>query len=51
MIVDSGALAHTEQLIAGKSDAAFAALERLDVDGTSRYALRLLAEAAVTRSA
>ncbi len=51
LIVDSGALAHTEQLIAGKSEAAFAALERLDIDGTSRHALRLLAEAAVTRSA
>ncbi|WP_052274445.1 polyprenyl synthetase family protein [Arthrobacter sp. L77] len=51
LIVDSGALAHTEQLIGQKSEEAFAALEDLTVDPVSLRALRLLAEAAVTRTA
>ena len=51
LIVDSGALVHTEQLIAQKSGDAFAALERLGIDTVSRRALHLLAEAAVTRNA
>ncbi|WP_104179394.1 polyprenyl synthetase family protein [Arthrobacter sp. B0490] len=51
LIIDTGALAHTEQLIAVKSEAAFAALDRLEVDAVSRRALSLLAEAAVTRTA
>ena len=51
LIVDRGALAHTERLIAEKSDEAFTALERLTVDPVSQQALRLLAEAAVTRTA
>lgn len=51
LIVDTGALAHTERLIAEKSDEALTALERLMVDPVSQQALRLLAEAAVTRTA
>ncbi|MFJ6003676.1 polyprenyl synthetase family protein [Arthrobacter sp. NPDC092385] len=51
LIVGSGALDHTEQLIAEKSEDAFTALEGLPIDPVSRRALRLLAEAAVTRSA
>ncbi|MCU1634138.1 MAG: polyprenyl synthetase [Micrococcaceae bacterium] len=51
LIIASGALAHTEQLIASKSEQAFRALEELDIDAVSMEALRLLAEAAVTRSA
>ena len=51
LIVDSGALVQTEQLIAQKSGDAFAALERLGIDTVSRRALHLLAEAAVTRNA
>ena len=51
LIVDSGALVHTEQLIAQKSGDAFAALERLGIDTVFRRALHLLAEAAVTRNA
>ena len=51
LIVGSGALEHTEQLIATKSEDAFTALEGLPIDPVSQRALRLLAEAAVTRSA
>lgn len=51
LITASGALAHTERLIAEKSAEAFEALSALPVDGMSRRALHLLAEAAVTRSA
>ncbi|WP_434991875.1 polyprenyl synthetase family protein [Arthrobacter sp. Ld5] len=51
LIVDSGALAHTEQLIGQKSEEAFSALGDLEVDPVSLHALRLLAEAAVTRTA
>ncbi|MDQ0734340.1 polyprenyl synthetase family protein [Arthrobacter agilis] len=51
LILDTGALAHTEQLIAERSEAAFTALDRLEIDEVSRRALRLLAEAAVTRTA
>ncbi|WP_051477243.1 polyprenyl synthetase family protein [Arthrobacter sp. Br18] len=49
-IEDSGALAHTEQLIARRSADAFLALEGLTIDELSAAALRALAEAAVTRS-
>lgn len=51
LIVASGALAQTEKLIEERSAEAFRALARLEVDATSLEALRLLAEAAVTRTA
>jgi geranylgeranyl diphosphate synthase type I len=51
LIVESGALAHTERLIAEKSEEAFSALAGLGIDAVSRRALQLLAEAAVTRTA
>ncbi|KQN99781.1 polyprenyl synthetase [Arthrobacter sp. Leaf234] len=51
LIVASGALAQTETLIEERSAEAFRALAQLDVDTTSLEALRLLAEAAVTRTA
>jgi geranylgeranyl diphosphate synthase type I len=51
LIVESGALAHTERLIADKSEEAFSALAGLGIDAVSRRALHLLAEAAVTRTA
>ncbi|MHA7239032.1 polyprenyl synthetase family protein [Arthrobacter sp. TMS1-12-1] len=51
LIVGSGALAHTEELIRQRSEEAFAALDDLAVDPVSLRALRLLAEAAVTRTA
>jgi geranylgeranyl diphosphate synthase type I len=51
LIIGSGALAHTERLIAEKSDEAFTALAGLGIDAVSRRALHLLAEAAVTRTA
>ncbi|MHA7281167.1 polyprenyl synthetase family protein [Arthrobacter sp. MDT2-2] len=51
LIVESGALAHTERLIAVKSEEAFSALAGLGIDAVSRRALHLLAEAAVTRTA
>lgn len=49
-IEDSGALAHTEQLIAGRSTDAFLALDALPIDDLPAAALRALAEAAVTRT-
>ncbi|MBG6218023.1 geranylgeranyl diphosphate synthase type I [Arthrobacter sp. CAN_A6] len=49
-IVDSGALAHTEKLIARRSADAFRALDSLAIDGLPAAALRALAEAAVTRT-
>ncbi|TYC98549.1 polyprenyl synthetase family protein [Arthrobacter echini] len=51
LIVESGALARTEELIEGKSAEAFEALTRLPADGVSREALHRLAEAAVIRTA
>ena len=51
LIEDSGALAATETLIDGHTQAAFDALEQMPVDGTTRAALRSLAHAAVTRTA
>ncbi len=51
LITGSGALELTERLIAEKSEEAFTALARLEVDAISRQALQLLAEAAVTRTA
>lgn len=51
LVTESGALAHTEELIAQKSTEAFEALAGLDIDSPSRLALHLLAEAAVTRTA
>ncbi|WDF34495.1 polyprenyl synthetase family protein [Arthrobacter agilis] len=51
LIVASGALADTERLIEEKSAEAFAALDVLGTDPVSTQALRLLAEAAVTRTA
>ncbi|AUZ89144.1 polyprenyl synthetase, partial [Arthrobacter agilis] len=51
LIIGSGALAHTEHLIARKSEEAFEALAGLPIDTVAKRALRLLAEAAVTRTA
>ncbi len=51
LIVESGALARTEELIERKSADAFDALTRLPTDAVSREALRRLAEAAVIRTA
>jgi geranylgeranyl diphosphate synthase type I len=51
LIEGTGALTATEALIRSRSDEAFEALETLPVDEVPRRALRLLAEAAVTRSA
>ncbi|MHA7219564.1 polyprenyl synthetase family protein [Arthrobacter sp. MDT1-48-3] len=51
LIIGSGALAHTEHLIARKSEEAFEALAGLPIDQVAKRALRLLAEAAVTRTA
>lgn len=51
LIVESGALARTEELIERKSAEAFGALDRLPTDSVSREALHRLAEAAVVRSA
>ncbi len=51
LVTGSGALAHTEELIAQKSTEAFEALAGLGIDPASRLALHLLAEAAVTRTA
>ncbi len=50
LITDSGALSHTERLIEEKSRQAFEALDDLPVDAVAQRALRLVAEAAVTRS-
>jgi geranylgeranyl diphosphate synthase type I len=50
LIDASGALGDTEELIRGRSAEAFAALGRLETDEVSAAALRLLAEAAVTRT-
>ncbi len=49
-IEESGALAHTEQLIARRSADAFLALDGLPIDDLPAAALRALAEAAVTRT-
>ncbi|MCC9145024.1 MULTISPECIES: polyprenyl synthetase family protein [unclassified Arthrobacter] len=51
IIVDTGALAATEKLIAQHTDAAFSALSALQVDDISRAALDALAHSAVKRSA
>ena len=51
LIQDSGALAATETLIDGHTQAAFGALEQMPVDDVARAALRSLAHAAVTRTA
>ncbi len=50
LIDSSGALRDTEQLIKDRSEEAFAALDGLETDEVSAAALRLLAEAAVTRT-
>jgi geranylgeranyl diphosphate synthase type I len=50
LITDSGALSHTERLIEEKSGEAFRALDELPIDAVAQRALRLVAEAAVTRS-
>ncbi|MBP3036862.1 polyprenyl synthetase family protein [Arthrobacter sp. zg-ZUI100] len=51
LIQESGALAATETLIEGHTQAAFDALEQLPVDDVTRAALSALAHAAVNRSA
>lgn len=51
IIVESGALQATEDLITERSAAAYEALDRLTVDGLSRAALDQLAQAAIKRTA
>lgn len=50
IMMDSGALASTEAMIAGLSEEAFAALATLPIEASVREALRVLGESAVSRT-